>query len=390
MGHNPAVKFITALQDLNQPYSCAQWGNAGANGIPVIVEHDGTIFNWLHDPWSAFPTYALIDHTMTVRAKPWSYQSNGNNNSCDGSNGSVSGWNGGNTNDFLQQLADECGALCEGGGCTNAAGDVNSDDIVNIQDIITLVNHILSVTVLEGCNLEAADLNQDGVTNIQDLISVVNVILGTGRVAPLNGKAKAELLTHGNDLVIKLNASVDIAGVELSIPAGTQLDFLLKDNSHISQESSYVSGVNRYIAYSLFNKPFDSKNAEILLLNGKGIDSDAIQMTIADRNGDVVVVNSTPETNNYHSGPFAFELAELFPNPFNPSTEIQFSVPRDEFVRLSAFDVRGKEVDLIFEGMQSAGMHHYNWNAGNLPSGVYYVRLQAGSEIETQKALLVK
>jgi flagellar hook assembly protein FlgD len=62
----------------------------------------------------------------------------------------------------------------------------------------------------------------------------------------------------------------------------------------------------------------------------------------------------------------------------------------DHHVRLSAYDVRGQEVDVIFEGSQSVGLHSYTWNASNLPSGVYYIRLQAGDMVTSQKALLVK
>ena len=51
-----------------------------------------------------FSAYVLIDHTMTVRAKPWTLDSNSNSNNCDGSNNTIDGWSGGDTNDFLQQL----------------------------------------------------------------------------------------------------------------------------------------------------------------------------------------------------------------------------------------------------------------------------------------------
>ena len=70
---NENVFFFVGLGDIGQPYSCAQWGNNGINGIPVIVEDTGTIFGWLHDSWNAYPTYAVIDHTMTIRSKPWPY-----------------------------------------------------------------------------------------------------------------------------------------------------------------------------------------------------------------------------------------------------------------------------------------------------------------------------
>ena len=83
-------------------------------------------------------------------------------------------------------------------------------------------------------------------------------------------------------------------------------------------------------------------------------------------------------------------MAELYPNPFNPSTQISFSLPMDDYVKLSAFNIRGNEVDVIFEGAQGVGQHSYTWNASNIPSGVYYIRLQAGSLVSSQKALLIK
>ena len=385
-----AVTFIMGLQDLNQPYSCEQWGNQGVSGAPIIVEHDGHLFDLFHDSWNAFPTYVLIDHTMTVRAKPWTYNSNSNTNSCDGSNSSISGWSGGDTDDFLQQLVDECGDLCIDGGCTTAPGDVNEDENLNIQDIITMVNHILSVTPLEGCALEAADMNMDGIINIQDLISLVNAILGSARSAQLNGYAIIEYVTSDNDLIIQIDSDVDLAGIQLSLLHDTQVDIELKDNSHINQDAHFGNGITRYLAYSMFNQPFDSRTTEILIKSAGNLSMDDIQITMADINGDALSVSHFQDGQNYQSGPYSFELAKLYPNPFNPSTEVSFSLPMDNHVRLAAYDVRGKEVDVIFEGAQSIGSHSYTWNASNLPSGVYYIRLQAGELATSQKALLIK
>ena len=117
---------------------------------------------------------------------------------------------------------------------------------------------------------------------------------------------------------------------------------------------------------------------------------DDIEVTVADINGDALYLSHSKNGQNYQSGPHSFELSKLYPNPFNPSTEVSFSLPMDGHVQLAAYDIRGKEVDVIFEGAQSVGQHSYTWNASNLPSGVYYIRLQAGSMISTQKALLVK
>ena len=83
-------------------------------------------------------------------------------------------------------------------------------------------------------------------------------------------------------------------------------------------------------------------------------------------------------------------MEALYPNPFNPSTEISFSLPVDDYVKLSAYNIRGNEVDVIFEGVQGVGQHSYTWNASHIPSGVYYIRLQAGDMVTSQKALLIK
>ena len=64
---------------------------------------------------------------MTVRAKPWTLDSNTNSNSCDGTNSTINGWSGGSTSDFLQQLVDECGDLCL--GCTDCDEDGTQDKI---------------------------------------------------------------------------------------------------------------------------------------------------------------------------------------------------------------------------------------------------------------------
>jgi hypothetical protein len=111
---------------------------------------------------------------------------------------------------------------------------------------------------------------------------------------------------------------------------------------------------------------------------------------VADINGDAFNLSHSRGGQNYQSGPHSFEISKLYPNPFNPSTEVSFSLPMDGHVQLAAYDLQGKEVGMIFEGAQAIGEHSYTWNASHLPSGVYYIRLQAGDMVTTQKALLIK
>lgn len=85
-----------------------------------------------------------------------------------------------------------------------------------------------------------------------------------------------------------------------------------------------------------------------------------------------------------------FTLEPNYPNPFNPSTEIRFSLPEAMPVTLVVYDVLGREVARLLDGTLEAGMHRVRWNASSLPNGVYLYRLEAGSFTKTQRMTLVK
>ncbi|MCX6141972.1 MAG: T9SS type A sorting domain-containing protein [Ignavibacteriales bacterium] len=83
-------------------------------------------------------------------------------------------------------------------------------------------------------------------------------------------------------------------------------------------------------------------------------------------------------------------LAQNYPNPFNPSTNISFSVPSNTFVTLKVFDALGREVAILVGEELSAGAYSRQWNAANVPSGVYFYRLGAGQFVETKKLVVLK
>lgn len=88
--------------------------------------------------------------------------------------------------------------------------------------------------------------------------------------------------------------------------------------------------------------------------------------------------------------PEAFTLHPNYPNPFNPSTTVAFSLPEAARVTLSVYNIAGEHVQTLTWGQLGAGTHRLAWNASGLSSGVYLIRLQAGNQIQTRKALLVK
>ena len=88
--------------------------------------------------------------------------------------------------------------------------------------------------------------------------------------------------------------------------------------------------------------------------------------------------------------PDKFELSQNFPNPFNPSTKINFAVPYRSFVSLKIFDMNGREVSVLLNQMQNAGTYQYDFNAGNLTSGTYFYKLETADFTQTRKLILVK
>jgi glucose/arabinose dehydrogenase len=83
-------------------------------------------------------------------------------------------------------------------------------------------------------------------------------------------------------------------------------------------------------------------------------------------------------------------LEQNFPNPFNPSTSIKYAVQRSGYVRLAVYNLLGQEVALLVDGQQSEGIHEVEFAKANLPSGIYFYRLQAPGMFETKKMVIAR
>ena len=88
--------------------------------------------------------------------------------------------------------------------------------------------------------------------------------------------------------------------------------------------------------------------------------------------------------------PVSFATLTAYPNPFNPSTNITYNLPETGNVRVAVFDISGRLVDVLFEGVETAGMHNLSFNAQNLSSGIYFCQMKTGSELNSIKMLLIK
>ena len=90
------------------------------------------------------------------------------------------------------------------------------------------------------------------------------------------------------------------------------------------------------------------------------------------------------------SMPESFLLEQNHPNPFNPSTIVEYAIPKTSYVTLRVYDLLGRQVAVLFEGTAEPGWYSAGFQASNLPSGAYLCRLESGGFVQTKKMLLVK
>jgi hypothetical protein len=87
---------------------------------------------------------------------------------------------------------------------------------------------------------------------------------------------------------------------------------------------------------------------------------------------------------------FEFELQQNYPNPFNPTTKISYVIKEEGLVTLKVYDVLGKEVAVLINEVKPEGFYEVEFDAHNLPSGIYFYKMQAGKFIAVNKMLLMR
>jgi hypothetical protein len=125
-----------------------------------------------------------------------------------------------------------------------------------------------------------------------------------------------------------------------------------------------------------------------LVLTGELIDGTLLEGTDV-----VTIVGKTPEpflADADPAPPSVTRLGAATPNPFNPTTRIPFQLAGESRVTVAVYDVQGRFVARLVDGVLPAGEHSAVWNAADMASGVYFYRLHAGGVVETRKVILLK
>tara|TARA_Y100001970_G_scaffold220869_1_gene271375 strand:- start:67 stop:1755 length:1689 start_codon:yes stop_codon:yes gene_type:complete len=88
--------------------------------------------------------------------------------------------------------------------------------------------------------------------------------------------------------------------------------------------------------------------------------------------------------------PEDYSLSQAYPNPFNPTTTIDFGIPKDSHVDIRVFDMNGRLIEVLVSEMLNEGFHQVQWNASNQSSGIYLLKFESAGQMKTQKLVLVK
>ena len=109
-----------------------------------------------------------------------------------------------------------------------------------------------------------------------------------------------------------------------------------------------------------------------------------------DRDVVLVKINSDVNIVNIPIEPSVYSLNKPYPNPFNPSTTLEFSIPFSDNVNISVLDIVGREVDILMNQYLTNGNHQIEWNGQEYPSGIYFISFESGGFVQIRKIVLMK
>ena len=254
-------------------------------------------------------------------------------------------------------------------------GDVNLNGIMNeIADAVVFTNYFIyglsAFTINVEGQIAATEINGDGVPlTVGDLVYLIRVIVGDAMPLP---PMKVAPVIESNVIAgrtVTMDAEI---GAALFVFEGKADVSLAEGALGMDLKADYVDGVTRALVYS-FSEGTVASGA-ILNTNGNLISVEA-----ADYNGNAITTTIVPAE---------FSLSN-YPNPFNPTTTVEMSLPVASDWTLSIYNVVGQRV-AEYSGYNEAGRVLVEFDGSGLASGVYFYKVEAGQFSATKKMLLLK
>ena len=225
----------------------------------------------------------------------------------------------------------------------------------------------------------SSDTNGDGAVNVTDIVAIVNTIVSGGLSLNDDNATEATLIIRGDNLSIE-GKNGKIQGVQLTLGHDEDIDILdLVDVDESKLEFAKSNSIDRNTTMI-----FIIKNDLNYIGTIKG-DFKILSKTVVTPIAEEIVSNIVIE-------PVDFELGTAYPNPFNPTTNLQLVLPETGYVSVKIYNLVGQEVATLAEGIMESNSIGYTlqWNASNMASGVYLVRAEVAGQVSTQKLMLLK
>lgn len=181
----------------------------------------------------------------------------------------------------------------------------------------------------------------------------------------------------------------DSAAFYIPPPAGMKWVGLTSNHAHYYTDTILVEGA---IMFKAGTTTGTFPLGYLISMNDAGSFGDFANFYTDTTMGQYITVEPAVSVTEQSLGglPAAYGLSQNYPNPFNPSTVIQYAIKERSFVTLGVYDIQGRLVEMLASGERAPGEYRLTFTARGLPSGMYLVRLQAGSFTDTRKMVLMK
>jgi hypothetical protein len=200
----------------------------------------------------------------------------------------------------------------------------------------------------------------------------------------------------GQTCLIKIDASGDSSWMKIYDPYGRG------ESVHQTTDGGYIIAgylgpwlvKTNILGDTLWTKTFEGRGYSGQQTTDGGYIVTGYTTSLGSGGSDVWLIKIAPDPQNIKSrmttSVSSFRLSPNYPNPFNPTTTIEFDLPKKSEVSLKIFNILGEEVATLLSASLLAGSYQYEWDASNLASGVYLYRLQVGDYVETRKMILMR
>ena len=308
-------------------------------------------------------------------------------------------------------------------------GDANGNGSIGVEDIIFLCNYLF-VGGEAPCPWRAGDATCDGTINIADVVYLCSYLFGGGD-PPYCYRCKSERINHVDgfqplnkrtnlgrvgftspapllDGVIELSITgefdIEISAIDLEI--GYDPDKIELLNPELADMTKglqiyygFRDGLLKIGIIDIYGEHSISPGEGALItLRLKGTDISSLKISkaiLVDQNTNAFLANVVEKFETATSLPDQYSLHQNFPNPFNPETQISYDLPKDSWVKLSIYNIRGQKVRTLVDGVEAAGHKTVIWDGTNEEgdqgaSGVYFYRLEAEEFTATKKMVMVR